>query len=325
MGSALTTRTWLTQRTATLEPVVPPRQTKTEINDRLRELDEILNAAPPDETRFIDDLTAGRLTVDDLPQALADARVVCDDRRDWVLTHWPHVVEHHELLRLVHSNRVVPGDVTRLLDRLAVVTPSPAHPEPRTLADLHNQLDQLDPGRRLRQLTVQLTQLGDRHAAIHQQLDADTEPSHRYLLAAEADVVDGERHELRRALAEERARLAGSFHRSTDPTNELRDAIADRTATIIYDALTRRPEWLTGWLTQLDLNGSLTQLSDRVLYAAITDVVHYRDRWLVSTADALGTQPASDHEQFREWRQLAGGPLPRGLRAPFELSELGRA
>jgi conjugative relaxase-like TrwC/TraI family protein len=325
MDTTLTTRTWLTQRSVTLEPVALPTWTEAEINDRLHELDQILATAPPDQARLIDDLTAGRLTVDDVQQVLDTAHHVQAQRRDWILTHWPHVVEHHELQRVAQSARELPSDVTALIDRLATITPALVHPEQRTLADLHDQLDHLDPGQRLRQLTVQLTQLGDRNAAIHQRLDADSDPSHRDLLTAEADVVSGQRQALRLALAEERARLAANSHHSTGPTNQLREAIADRTATITNDALTRRPEWLTGWLTKLHLNGSLSQIPDHTLHTAITNIAHYRDRWHITTADALGTPPEPDDEQFRDWRQLAGRPLLGSHRAPLQPVELGRA
>lgn len=80
-----------------LETFTPQQlqRSKAELVERRNELDAILATAPPDTRRLID-----RLTSDNQP-ALAEAHVELqhaldarDARRQWILQHWPHVIEH---------------------------------------------------------------------------------------------------------------------------------------------------------------------------------------------------------------------------------------
>jgi hypothetical protein len=80
-----------------LETATPAQlqRSQAELVERRSELDAILATAPPDTRRLI-----GRLTSDNQPtlaeahDELQRALDVRDARREWILQHWPHVIEH---------------------------------------------------------------------------------------------------------------------------------------------------------------------------------------------------------------------------------------
>jgi hypothetical protein len=53
--------------------------------------------APPDQRHTVQALTGGQLTPDDSIQMLRDALTNQQDRRHWILEHWPHIVESNEI------------------------------------------------------------------------------------------------------------------------------------------------------------------------------------------------------------------------------------
>ena len=133
-----------------LDPVPVTDLTAAEIRERLDELDAILATAPPDQTRILDALHTGQLTPADLDHAIADALATQDTRRDWILEHWPHVIEHAELSRLAaqhgpldHWPLPLPAAAQHLHDQLATI--SRDTPEPRTLTELDAELAAADP------------------------------------------------------------------------------------------------------------------------------------------------------------------------------------
>jgi hypothetical protein len=91
-----TTRHWLATSDR-LTPDTPATRTENELLDRLGEVDAILDTAPPDWQPLVAQLRAGQLTLDDTDTILGDALTGQHTRRRWILEHWPHVVEHHEI------------------------------------------------------------------------------------------------------------------------------------------------------------------------------------------------------------------------------------
>lgn len=91
-----TTRQWLATSDR-LTPDTPVTRTGSELLDRLTDLDAILDTAPPDWQPLITQLRAGQRTLDDTDTILADALTGQGARRRWILEHWPHAVEHHEI------------------------------------------------------------------------------------------------------------------------------------------------------------------------------------------------------------------------------------
>jgi conjugative relaxase-like TrwC/TraI family protein len=92
------TRQWLdtTDRLAPAWPVVPSHD---ELVDRLDQLTDILHSAPDDCRHFIAELQSGQLTIQDTSELLEAALAQQDQRRTWIIEHWPHIVEHQEIIR----------------------------------------------------------------------------------------------------------------------------------------------------------------------------------------------------------------------------------
>lgn len=97
-------RVWLSDYTDMPDlPGVAPRDHYALVTRR-RELDAILETAPPDYRKLISQLRdGGQLSFDDTTQLLADALAAQDVRTRWILAHWPHVVEYAETTRELES------------------------------------------------------------------------------------------------------------------------------------------------------------------------------------------------------------------------------
>ncbi len=89
----------------------------------------------------------------------------------------------------------------------------------------------------------------------------------------------------------------------TDDVQVLQRAEAQRTATLLHHTIDQRPTWLTGWLTELHVDGRLTQLGDHVVLTAITEIAEYRYRWQITSLDPTGLQPSPETEQFSSWQR----------------------
>lgn len=90
-------RHWL-DTNGTTEPATITHRSRPELEQRKTELDAILTSAPRDHRRLIDQLRAdGQLPLDNLTDALTQALNAQGDRRQWILEHWPHVVEYAQV------------------------------------------------------------------------------------------------------------------------------------------------------------------------------------------------------------------------------------
>jgi conjugative relaxase-like TrwC/TraI family protein len=90
----------------------------SELMVRRGELDEILDSAPPDQRDLIQRLRRdGQLPLEETARALQDSLDAQGARREWILAHWPHVVEHAEISRALADGTWGP-ELPPLLDDL---------------------------------------------------------------------------------------------------------------------------------------------------------------------------------------------------------------
>ena len=240
MDTALATRHWLTQRGPTT-PEAPAPISIADARQRLFELDELFAQAPADQRKIVDNLLADpNMDIADKIDALQHAGAHQTARQDWILRHWPNVIEHHELTTIVdnagplgHWPRALPARAQQLLDEVTRV--SVDTPEERTLIDLDQAITANDPVHHIRRLEQELKPIRQQI----RQFDAlpTNDPAHQVVARAHAERL----RELARAIeddiakAETRATLHGWNFR-TDP--ELAAAIERRTAHLAHVALT---------------------------------------------------------------------------------------
>jgi len=100
LDRALATRDLLLRTKPVPAPTLPTLDAAT-IRFRLDELDALLATAPTDQRHIVNRLlsTVGE-GLTDIVEALRAANAGQQVRRDWILEHWPHIVEHHELTKL---------------------------------------------------------------------------------------------------------------------------------------------------------------------------------------------------------------------------------
>ena len=273
MDDALATRQFLANYTPTVE--TPTVMSISDAHHRFNELDALFATAPPDQHHTIHRLihTAdGDLT--GVLGALTDAETRQALRRDWILEHWPHIVEHHQLTQLVHHTdplahwpTAIPTRARELLDQLART--SVDTPEPRTLTELDHQADTNNPLHTIRQLETEL-------ADVRKQLtELDTVTDDRA-----AAMVDQHRNRLRERARDldaqiTRTEMRTTLHRWTAPpapNPEAAAAVARRINHLAHDAVTRRADWVVELaVTALDTNPHIdvTELHDLIRNTAV--------------------------------------------------------
>ncbi len=110
------TRIWLA--THDNRPAITRTRSAAEMHARRAELEAIFTTAPRDQSGLIDRVANGQLVLDDAAQLLDHALAAQDARRDWILEHWPHIVEHAEIARSLDTHAEGP-DLRCILDQLA--------------------------------------------------------------------------------------------------------------------------------------------------------------------------------------------------------------
>ena len=111
-------RVWLD--THTPGPTLAPTRIRSrlELEDRRDILDATFATAPADHRGLIDQLqTGGTLPFDDIAELLTDALAAQGERRQWILEHWPHVVEYAQITDTIDRGLAGP-DLTGVLDAL---------------------------------------------------------------------------------------------------------------------------------------------------------------------------------------------------------------
>jgi hypothetical protein len=107
--------------------MLPRTRSAAELHRRQAQLEALFSTAPPDHRELIAALIEGQLVLDDLGQALDRAGVAQTERREWILEHWPHIVEHAEITRTLNTFAHGP-ELGPLLDHLAVLDLTDAEP-----------------------------------------------------------------------------------------------------------------------------------------------------------------------------------------------------
>jgi hypothetical protein len=117
------TRIWLA--THDNQPAAPLTRNRSavELHERQAQLQAFFATAPADQSRLIDGLTDGQLALDGAAELLDHALAEQGARRDWILEHWPHIVEHAEIVRSLDTHAEGP-ELRALLDQLGVSDPS---------------------------------------------------------------------------------------------------------------------------------------------------------------------------------------------------------
>jgi hypothetical protein len=271
--------------------VVPlPAATPHELIERRDELEQLLAAAPTDQQRFIDRIARSELDPTEMHEYLSAALAVQDDRREWILTNWPHLVELEQVTTLIaeqeplaHWPVAQPADVRDVLDQLR--QPLDAREE-RSLAELDRLEIDCDPVRKLEARRTHLRQLAERATPIEQ------------------EAIDSElatlSHDLRAA---RRSRTLNEAFDRYAPS-PIDDARATRITTLAHDTLTTQPAWLIDEIHLLHAKGQLNNRDVTDLATRITHAVAHQDRY--------GHLP-------EQWIQ----PTPVGPEAPVVSLEVG--
>jgi hypothetical protein len=298
---------WLRTHHPGLDPdrVVPLDAAHT--RERLEELDAILATAPADQTPIIHALLAGTLAAGDLHLALSAAHHTQAARRDWILDHWAHVVEHAELSRLAqrlgpldHWPIPLPPAAQALLDGVAAITSDT--PEQRTLVELDGELDAADPRRHARMLTEQLAQL--RHT-IHQLRDERHRIANRPELVTHLDHHLNELRDRHRHLAHQKRRYdaKAAMWTTGHRPRELAAALNRRGNHLAHTAITQREPWVVE--TIRTYHGHHPGQQDVApLHRLITELAALRERSGHTGSDPLGPSPDPGHPQHAAWQHL---------------------
>ena len=299
MNTVLTNKTWLTTHQPQPAPTTIRPLTPSEIRDRITELEQLFATAPHDTTHLIDHLTGGNLATDELHNTLLDTTRTLNDRSQWILTNWPHIVEHHQLQQLAaqhdplaHWPTPLRPNVAAALQQLAAAINPDLPTETRTLTQLHTELAALDPGQHLRTLTEQLVTINDQLHATTTSIAVEADPTLVALLQAEAAALRDQHQQLRADINQERQHL--NHHNNQHPdAAKLQAAIVSRTNTLFAEAINHQPEWLIELLNDLDDSGTLTQASAAQVYERVRDATIANDRkWAID--EALHTGPVLD-------------------------------
>jgi hypothetical protein len=240
----------------------------TTMHERRAELQALMHTAPADHRELIERLTTGHAGTTEVHDHLMAAVNAQQERRDWIVANWPHVVELEQLNALIaaqpafaHWPTAVPPALQAALDAMACTASPPPSREQRTLATLDQEAAANDPVRQAKAKIHDLDQL-----AIRVSTSAER--------AAVEDALREARVELRQARREQRiddvfARYGGSAHD---------DACERRRLTVGYDVLTDPPDWVVEQLRRLHDDGRLGATRIDALATRIGDAAVHLDR-----------------------------------------------
>ena len=238
-------RLWLADH-PTPEVVPLPAATPQELVDRRAELEQLLATAPADQQQFIDRIARSELDPTEMHEYLSAAMAVQDERREWILTNWPHLVELEQVTTLIaeqeplaHWPVTQPAEVRDVLDQLRQLAPHLDTREERSLAELDRLEIESDPVRKLEARRTHLRQLAEQATPIEQ------EAIHSELATLS--------HDLRAA---RRSRTLNEAFDRYGPT-PIDDARATRITTLAHDTLTNQPAWIIDEIRDLHEKGQL--------------------------------------------------------------------
>jgi conjugative relaxase-like TrwC/TraI family protein len=249
--------------------VVPlPAATPQELIDRRAELEQLLAAAPADQQRFIDRIARSELDHAEMHGYLSAAMAVQDERREWILTNWPHLVELEQVTTLIAEHEPLahwpvaqPPEVRDVLDQLRQLAPHLDATEERSLAELDRLEIDSDPVRKLEARRTHLRQLAEQATPIEQ------EAIHSELATLGRDIR-----------AARRSRTLNEAFDRYGPTT-IDDARATRITTLAHDTLMTQPAWIIDEIHDLHTKGQLNTRDVTDLAARITHAVAHQDRY----------------------------------------------
>lgn len=263
MLRTLRARVWLTDRQHEPQPI-RPTMSPVAMHERQAELQALMNTAPADHRELIERLTAGNVGSAEVHEHLVAATTAQQERRDWIVANWPHVVELEQVNALINGQPALahwpiatPPAVQAVLDAMVSSAPPPPLREQRSLAALDEEAAANDPVRQAEAKVRDLDELANRAGTDAERVAVD-------------EALEAARLELRQARREQRiddvfARYGGTPHD---------DAVERRRLTVGYDALTNPPDWVVEQLHRLHDNGHLgatwvDELATRIAAAAV--------------------------------------------------------
>jgi conjugative relaxase-like TrwC/TraI family protein len=255
-------RLWLVDHPSPAVEAMATR-TPTELVERQCELQQLLATAPADQRQFIDRIVHSHLDAVEMHEYLSTAMAVQDERRDWIIANWPHIVELEQVTQLITSQEPLahwptaqPDAVREVLDQLRLLAPHLDEREERSLAELDRQAVDYDPVCRLESRRDHLQRLTGQTLS----------PDERVALRCELASLSTELRQARRDQTIEHA-----FDRYLP--NALDAARATRITTLAVDTLTLQPTWLIDHVRYLHDNNLLAgtdtiQLATQIIHAA---------------------------------------------------------
>ena len=298
---SLQVRHWLQQHQPHLTAQPRPELTAAQIQNRLAELDAILATAPADQSRILDDLRHRNRAAIDLDAAIHAALTTQGERADWILEHWPHVIEHAELTALANAHGPLdhwpvplPADAQAIYDQLAAT--SVDTPEERTIGELDAAIAANDPRQQLARLQAE-------QRAVSDQLDRLNKE--RAAVAGRSDlvtVIDDHRQELveqyRRHERDIRHARAGiSLHQWGTRSDRELHAARIPASQPPRPHRTRVPGRL-GHRDDSDVDGQQIAAQDGAvseLHRLVIDVAGHRERHCVTGAEPIAAGVHDEH------------------------------
>lgn len=292
MDRTLDTRTWLAEHRPSLTPQPSTPIELRAARERLQELDALFAAAPPDQRKIIDALLHSKLTIEEKTEALRVANTSQEERRDWILGHWPHIVEHHELAEisnqadaLHHWPEPLPAAAQAALDELRSTMVDA--PEDATIGEIEAAIDRHNPHHELRRLTDERAPLERQLLALRSSLDDPDLPTsiieqHLTRLHERLDDLDTKIESF-----ESEAALWDWGQRS-DP--DLTAAFTRRSNHVAYTAVANNEPWVEHLVNEMAARGQ--PIDPRSLRVAMIDFATRRERASIDSARPLGPQPS---------------------------------
>jgi len=240
--------------------------------------------------RIIEDLhTDNTLDPTDRIESLAAANKHQTDRSDWILEHWPNVVEYLELGTITadagpldHWPTPLPATAQTLYNQLAAN--SVDTPQPRTLHELDQALVEISPAHQANIARHHRNELRTQIEALR----ADTDPAGAAVRDEHLARLKQRRDDTTKHIEYyDGLRRLDSWNPQPDP--ELTQAIKQRINHLAHHAITTHAHWVPNLIDHATTNNA--DLTVDELQQLVADVAAYRERADVNGPDPLGPSP----------------------------------
>ena len=252
-------------------------------------------------------------------EALTAATNHQDERSDWILEHWPHVVEHAELVALTehagaldHWPNPLPAAAQDLYNQL--VSTSADATEPRHLHHLDHARMQANP---LRRADVHENERDANYDKI-EELQAVTDPAGTDLARQHIERLRERNSELR-ALINEVETMQRFIDWGDSPSPQLDDAINRRATHLAHTAITQHDAWV-GQLV-LESHRANPDIGINHLRRLVNETAAYRERADVTGTDPIGPTPEHHPELLVTYHQI-NTQLDPEMPTAIELSQV---